>query len=222
MGYADTFIRDSCNFKNNYMSISVFISYSQKDEYYKKALEAHLTILQRLNVIATWSDRKITAGDNWEQEINLNLEKSKIVLLLISANFLSSDYCYDTETIFALEQHNNGKAIVLPIIIKPCLWQKSNFGHLQAFPSVKPISLWKNKDEAWLSVTNEIVKVIEKFNLTRTGGDASNEKLDPLFWTGAGAFIGFMLIPGLGIPIGAYLGRSLEESKRFIQEDKEI
>ena len=144
------------------MSVPIFYSYSHKDETYKISLQTHLSILKRQGYIEGWDDRRIAPGEKWEEEINLNLKKAKIVLLLVSSNFLASDYCYDTETIFALEQHEKKNCIVIPIILKPFLWVKSHFSNLQALPEKgKPINTWRNKDEAWLSVSNGILKVIE-------------------------------------------------------------
>ena len=96
--------------------IKLFYSYSHKDELYREKLETHLSILRRNGYINEWHDRRISAGNEWEEEINFNLEDSDIILLLISSNFLASDYCYDTETIRALEKHESKEAIVIPII----------------------------------------------------------------------------------------------------------
>ena len=145
------------------MNVQLFYSYAHKDERFKDALETHLKILKRQGVITDWNDRKIAPGSDWKEEIDLNLEKAKIVLLLISSNFLASDYCYDTETIYALERHKKKKSVVIPIIIKPCLWQESNFKHLQALPKDgKPVSLWRDKDEAWLFVAKGIANTIQQ------------------------------------------------------------
>lgn len=144
-------------------NVLVFYSYSHRDESYKESLDTHLSILKRQRYLEGWNDRKIAPGENWEEEINLNLQQSDIVLLLVSSNFLASDYCYDTETIYALEQHEKGNCIVIPVILKPCLWSVSEFKHLQVLPkNGKPISTWKNKDEAWLDVSEGILKVIKK------------------------------------------------------------
>lgn len=75
------------------MSIPIFYSYSHKDEEFRNTLEAHLSVLKRQGFISEWHDRRIAPGSNWEQEINLNLQNAKIILLLVSHNFLTSDYC---------------------------------------------------------------------------------------------------------------------------------
>lgn len=127
------------------MSVFLFYSYSHKDEIYKNELQNHLSILKSQGYFEAWSDRQITPGAEWEEEINLNLQKANIVLLLLSSDFLASDYCNDTETIFALEQHEKGNAIVVPIIVRPCLWLKSHFKKLQALPKDgKPITKWED------------------------------------------------------------------------------
>lgn len=98
------------------MAVPLFYSYSHKDEGFRETLETHLAILKRQGYIDCWHDRRIAPGDNWKEEINFNLQNAKITLLLVSSNFLASDYCYDTETIFALEQHANKACVVIPII----------------------------------------------------------------------------------------------------------
>lgn len=144
------------------MSVPVFFSYSHKDERYKDALETHLSVLRKNGYIDTWTDRKITAGKDWEQDINTHLEKAKIILLLISENFLASEYCYDTETIFALDQHEKKQAIVIPVILKPCLFSRSRLKHLQALPKDgKAITKWRNRNEAWVNVAEGIIHAIE-------------------------------------------------------------
>lgn len=172
------------------MSIRIFYSYSHRDERYKDTLQTHLAILKRQEYIQEWHDRRIAPGENWKEEIDLNLERANIVLLLVSSNFLASDYCYDTETVFALEQHSDKKSIVVPIIIKPCLWDKSHFSHLQALPkNGKPITTWKNKDEAWLDVANGLVRVIEQCNKNKTAIETIFEGKKNVFIAGHGVLV---------------------------------
>ncbi len=95
-------------------SISVFISYTHVDEIFKDKLEKHLSIMKRNNIIHTWSDRKIIAGEEWDKRIKSELESSQIILLLVSVDFLASDYCYDVEIKRAVERHENGDAVVIP------------------------------------------------------------------------------------------------------------
>jgi hypothetical protein len=102
--------------------IEVFISYSHKDELLWNELEKHLSILKRQKLILTWFDRKIGAGEEWKGQIDEHLDSAQVILLLISADFLASDYCYDIEMIHAMERHESGEARVIPIILRPVDW----------------------------------------------------------------------------------------------------
>ncbi len=133
--------------------ISLFYSYSHKDERYREKLETQLKILQRQGVINGWHDRKIGAGKDWASDIDNHLESAGIILLLVSDNFLASDYCYGKEMTRAMERHENGSARVIPIILSHCLWEDAPFARLQALPrDAKPITRWNDRTEAYKSV----------------------------------------------------------------------
>jgi TIR domain len=114
--------------------VNVFFSYSHKDEKLRDKLAVHLSALQRQQVITSWHDRKISAGAEWAQAIDDNLNAADIILLLISADFLASDYCYDIEMQRAIDRHEAGEARVIPIILKPTDWSGTPFGKFQVFP----------------------------------------------------------------------------------------
>lgn len=121
--------------------MKVFISYSHIDEGHRNNLVTHLAPLKREGVIEVWHDRKITAGQEWADQIDENMEQASIILLLISSDFLASDYCYDKEMSRALEKHHNGEARVIPIIIRSVDWGTAPFAKLQALPQDgKPIA----------------------------------------------------------------------------------
>jgi internalin A len=137
-------------------------SYSHKDETLRNELETHLKLLQRQGLIETWNDRQIEAGDEWRQKIDENLERADIILLLISADFIASDYCYDKEMGRALERHDQKEARVIPVILRDCSWTSAPFGKLQALPKDgKAVTLWDNKDSAWRNVSEGIEKVAD-------------------------------------------------------------
>ncbi len=139
--------------------IAVFISYAHEDESYKSRLETHLKILKRQNIIHTWSDREILAGERWGTEIDKNLESAQIILPLISADFMASDYCYDIEMKHALERHQNAEAKIIPVIVRKCIWEDDVLKDIKALPKdSKPVSSWRNKDEAWTDVAEGIKK----------------------------------------------------------------
>lgn len=155
--------------------LNVFISYSHKDEAFKEALDAHLTILRRSDKINTWNDRAILAGTQWDDEIKQQLEDAHIILLLISANFLSSDYIWKEELARAMERHDRGEAKVIPIFIKPCEWKGASFGKVQGLPKdAKPVGSADN-DEAWTGVAAGIRTLVDK--LLEKGLEATNSPI---------------------------------------------
>lgn len=142
--------------------LNLFYSYSHIDESYRKELKTHLSLLQRQGIIQGWNDREIEAGEGWREEITERLENADIILLLISANFIDSDFCYDVEMKRAMERHKKGEARVIPVIIRDCNWKKAPFGKLQAVPKDgKAVDLWDNRDSAWRNVSEEIEKAAE-------------------------------------------------------------
>jgi len=137
--------------------ISVFFSYSHKDQALRDRLETHLAMLKRQGIIATWHDRKIIAGDPIDDSIGSELEAARIILLLVSADFLASDYCYGKEMEKALERHASGKTRVIPIILRPCEWREAPFRHLLTAPTDGvPVTNWKDPEEAFLDITRMI------------------------------------------------------------------
>lgn len=148
------------------MTTKLFISYSHKDEEYKKELEENLAMLKRKGLISVWHDRKITVGDDWKNAIDENLEQSDIIVFLISPSFLASDYCYDVEVRRAIELNNSGKSRIISIILRPCDWNDCEFSRFQATPKdAKPITTWDNKDSAWLDVISQIKAAIKQLQL---------------------------------------------------------
>src|SRR5271165_3844926 len=139
----------------------VFISYSHRDETLRGELETHLKLLQRQGTISVWQDRKITAGTEWKGQIDKNLESAQIIVLLVSADFIASDYCYDTEMKVALRRHEQRTAHVVPIILRKVdNWESTEFGKLQALPTGgKPVTLWADRDSAWADVAKGIREV---------------------------------------------------------------
>jgi hypothetical protein len=143
--------------------IEVFISYSHKDEALRDQLGTHLSLLKREGVIDEWHDRRIGAGQEWAGEIDEHLNSAAVVLLLVSADFLASDYCYDLEMKRALQRHDAGDARVIPVILRSVDWRGAPFAKLQALPKDgKPVTSWPNQDEAFTDVARGIRSVVEK------------------------------------------------------------
>lgn len=140
----------------------VFFSYSHDDEQYRDQLEKHLAMLKREGLIESWHDRRIRAGSQLAQEIDQQLEQADVVLLLVSASFLASDYCYGIEMRCAMERHAASDATVIPVIVRPCDWKSAPFGKLMAVPrDGKAIVTWANYDEAYTDVAQRVREVVE-------------------------------------------------------------
>ncbi len=140
--------------------VKLFYSYSHQDEILRDKLETNLKLLQRQNVISGWHDRKIGIGKEWENAIDENLKTSNIILLLVSADFLASDYCFDTEVKIAMERHKKQEAVVIPISLRPCDTNGSDFMKLQGLPKdFKPVTKWDNQDEAFTDIARGIREV---------------------------------------------------------------
>ena len=137
----------------------LFYSYSHKDEKMRDKLAVHLAILDREGVIQEWHDRDIGAGDEWKLAIDKNLDAADIVLLLISPDFVASDYCWSKEMTQAIRRHDAGQSLVIPVVLRPVDWSGAPFGRLQALPKdAKPVSVWPNRDLAWVDVVRGIRK----------------------------------------------------------------
>jgi len=142
-------------------AIKIFFCYAHEDEALREQLARHLSPLQRLRQITGWFDRDIQAGTDWEREIETHLDTANIILLLVSADFIASDYCYTVEMGRALEKHKAETARVIPIILRPVDWEETPIGKLDALPTGKrAVTQWPNQDEAWLNVVQGIRKVV--------------------------------------------------------------
>lgn len=157
----------------------LFISYSHKDESYREQFQNHLSGLKENGLIDTWTDRCIGPGEEWEPEIHKNLANAKFVLLLISSDFLASKYCTGVEMQRALQMHQRGEAIVVPIVIRPVDWMDYEIGKIQALPEWgKPISDHDSSDAAWVSVVRALKDKIKSANQSNDIVNG-NESLEP-------------------------------------------
>jgi hypothetical protein len=144
------------------MTLDIFISYSHQDQAFRSELEKHLRSLQRQKIISSWSDCDIVPGTEWRVQIMDHLTTSQIILLLISVDFIDSDFCYSTEMMLALARHKAGQACVIPIILRPCDWKEAPFAELQALPTEgKPVTRWLTHDDAFENVIQGIRVAID-------------------------------------------------------------
>lgn len=141
--------------------MKIFLSYTHVDEQFCDMLQKHLAALKHQGLIETWHDRRIRAGDEFDNVIDRQLNEAQVILLLVSADFIASRYCYEIEMARALERHRAGEARVIPVILRPCDWKETPFGKLMAAPKDgKPIKAWPDIDEAFLDVVQRIKEVL--------------------------------------------------------------
>ena len=140
----------------------IFFSYSKHDREMLEQLLKHLSLLTNQGIIAPWSDHDILPGEEWDDEIKKNLAFADIILLLVSSDFLATEYIWKVEITKAMERHEKKEARVIPVILRPCHWESAPFGKLNGLPlKGKPVTSYENRDEAWLQVVIGINKVLE-------------------------------------------------------------
>jgi serine protease AprX len=140
--------------------VKVFCSYSHRDASLWAEMKAHLSSLERAQVIEVWSDELIEAGDAWEAEIYEHLGTADIVLLLVSAYFVASEFCYSKELKSALERHARGEVKVIPIRGRPVTLAGTPLQQLQALPpKAKPITSFRDPHKAWAEVTDHLYEM---------------------------------------------------------------
>lgn len=142
------------------MTTLVF-SYSHIDEALRNELEKHLSPLKRMGKIITWHDRRIVPGQEFERQIDHYFSQADIILLLISSDFIASDYCYQIEMTNALERHKRGEAVVIPVILRECAWHQLPFGSIMAATiDGKPITKFASHDEGYVQVFDAVSRAI--------------------------------------------------------------
>ncbi len=158
------------------MAIKVFCCYAREDQALLSRLRTQLIPLQREGLIEIWYDGEISAGAHWETVLHEQLKTAQVILLLISPRFMASDFCYDIEMKTAVERDERGEALVIPIILSPVHWQEAPFGKLQVLPKdAKPLTTWRNRDEALFNVADGIRKSIKRLNASFSVSSAKDD-----------------------------------------------
>ena len=143
-------------------AVSVFVSYSHVDEILRKELGKHLRVIERRAIIESSHDRMIGAGSEWEGVIDAHLNDAQVVLLLISADFIDSKYCYDIEMKRALARHEDRQAFVIPIMLRAMSLKGTPFAKLQALPKdAKQVVTWADRDSAFVDITDGLRNAIQ-------------------------------------------------------------
>jgi hypothetical protein len=139
------------------VAFTVFLSYSHKDKAFLAELRSHLVNLRKQGLISDWYDGDIVPGTEWRPLIMRHVNTDQIILLLISSDFMASDFCYSIEMDRALARHNAGEARVIPIVLRPTDYEGAAFAELLMLPTEgKAINTWSNRDEAWTNVVQGI------------------------------------------------------------------
>lgn len=143
--------------------VDLFYSYAHEDEPLRDELAGHLKIMERRGVIRPWHDRCLVPGQKWDNEINTQLTTADLVLLLVSADFIKSDYIWSHELDVAMKRHECGEASVVPVMLRAVDIADASFASLQGLPTdLKPVTSWPNRDEAWTDVAKGIRRAVER------------------------------------------------------------
>jgi len=151
----------------------LFYSYSSKDQRYRDALETFLVVFRRNRLLQGWDFRKLIAGDDFDERIRSELERADVIVLLVSQNFLSSEYIWSVELKRALQRHRAGSAHVIPILLSDSLWQDTPLKKLEVLPTgKKPIKSWRDQAKAWTDVAKGIRNVLERVGKSKPKAEA--------------------------------------------------
>src|SRR5271165_6951336 len=145
------------------MPWNVFYSYSHKDESWLRRLETFLAPLRQNKLIDEWHDRKIRPGGDWNSEIDSRIRSADLAIMLLSSDFLASEYCFGVEMDTALARVKSNDLQLVPVLMRHCLWKDSRFSELQIIPrDNKPVSRSRSPDEALKAVALEIRTIVSQ------------------------------------------------------------
>ncbi len=162
-------------------SLEIFCCYAREDRLLLLKLRTHLAFLEREGSLNIWHDTDISPGTEWEEEISKRLDTAHIILLLISPAFMTSEYCYSKEMKRAMERHESGEARVIPILLRPGIWQGAPFAKLQVLPTnARAVTEWRNRDKAWSAIAQGIEQVAKEWrtSLSMTASYQSPSTID--------------------------------------------
>src|SRR2546421_456184 len=158
--------------------VTIFSSYIRKDEAFYHELDKHLRLLQHQEIISSCHYRQIIAGTDWAMTFNEHINTASIILLLISSDFLASDYCSSIEMQRALARHIAGDAQVIPILLRPADLSGTPFTHLSCLPhNVHPVMNWTDYDEAFFDIATGIRAAIKELRSDKVQGLPSEAAL---------------------------------------------
>lgn len=144
-------------------TLRLFLSYARADAALKQRFDVHLAGLKRSGKISTWSDSDLDPGVEWDQAIKQRLEEADVILLLISPDFMASDYIWGVEIESAMQRHRAGQALIIPIFLKDTVWQDAPFAKLQGLPrDGKAVNQHPDPEPVLAAIAKEIRTAIDK------------------------------------------------------------
>ena len=149
--------------------LQVFISYSHNktDRPLLDQLIHHCAPLLQAGKITFWEDSKILPGGDWEQSIRENLERANIVILLVSSDYLASDYVNRIEVPLAMHRQAAGECAVVPVLLRSCLFELMPYSEYEFLPKTPgdqllvPLDLWPNRDDAFATIVRRLNVLIK-------------------------------------------------------------
>ena len=154
--------------EQTFIPVQVLLLYTHKDARFRDDLMASLIPLERQGLIMFYEERIITPGTEWAAEMNKRLASTQLILLLISPDFLASDYVWSNELKHILRRAKAGEILVIPIIVRAADWHNSPYGMFRPLPSNEvPVHAWTSRDEAYVDIAQGIQTAVEAFNLRR-------------------------------------------------------
>lgn len=141
-----------------------FISYSHRDADLLSQLHEHLSVLQREGLLETWTDREILPGSIIDDDVDVAIADAPLFLLLVSASFIASNYCYEREFARALERQQTGAAKIVPIIVRECDWDIQPLRQFKALPYDGRAVVsrhWHTPDEGFRSVVEGLRPLLQ-------------------------------------------------------------
>ena len=142
--------------------VKIFFSYAHKDREYLEEFKEYIKIFERNDLVERWDDNELIVGEKWDYSIKEKIYSADIIIFLLSSTSLASDHIYNHELKIAFELKEMGESYVVPIIIKECLWDMTEFSEFQILPlDGKAVNSWTIREEAWASVSRGLKKAID-------------------------------------------------------------
>ena len=149
-------------------SYSLYYVYADSEEEQLVGLERHLRLLERQQLVRGWHRRKLLPGEDWQTTVDQQFATADIILLLVSPALLDSKYCYDSEVERAMRRHEQGEAFVVPITVRPCMWDLAPFARCKPLPrNEEPVTLWAEPDSAFLDIAQGIRELLHHLGGTQ-------------------------------------------------------